>query len=179
MDGPFVVGAHSYGATVATLLTQAHPDAVLGLVFVDPQPPSQSADWLAALPPRAEGESPGITAWRDDIEGFQADPSMNAEHVHLRDSFDAATAALDAPGPLFGDRPVIVLQAERTPNVWHDLPPELESTFTAIWSSAQQALADESTAGSLQAVPDTGHNIQVEAPTAVITALESVLADLR
>ncbi len=36
VSGPFVIGAHSYGATVATLFTQAYPDEVVGLLFVDP-----------------------------------------------------------------------------------------------------------------------------------------------
>ncbi len=43
VSGPFVIGAHSYGATVAILFTQAYPDEVVGLLFVDPQSPRVTA----------------------------------------------------------------------------------------------------------------------------------------
>ncbi len=79
---------------------------------------------------------------------------------------------------MFGDRPVVVLSAEKNPGVPLGLPPELATTIDEIWAPAQQELADESTAGSLETVPGTGHNIQVEKPPAVIKALEKVLSDL-
>ena len=50
VSGPFVIGAHSNGATVTTLFTQAYPDEVVGLLFVDPQSPRFTA--RNALPPR-------------------------------------------------------------------------------------------------------------------------------
>ena len=48
VSGPFVIGSWSYGATVATLFTQAYPDDVVGLLFVDPQSPGVVARWRAA-----------------------------------------------------------------------------------------------------------------------------------
>ncbi len=101
---------------------------------------------------------------------------LNREHLHLRPSFAAAAAALDAPGPLFGDRPVVVLSAETTPQF--GLPPDLATTFDEIWVAAQQELADESTAGSFETVSGAGHEIQVDQPRAVIDALERIFADL-
>src|SRR3989304_117355 len=43
VSGPFVIGAHSYGATVAILFTQAYRDEVVGLLFVAPESPRASA----------------------------------------------------------------------------------------------------------------------------------------
>ena len=71
---------------------------------------------------------------------------------------------------------MVVLQAERTPSGWSELPPDLRETVAAIRASSQQELAGESTTGSLQVVPAAGHNIQVENVPAVIDALEKVLA---
>jgi pimeloyl-ACP methyl ester carboxylesterase len=125
---PFVIGAHSDGATVATLFTQAYPDEVVGLLFVDPRGPRVSARWLDALPAPAADEPASVTDFRDQLETFETDPSLNPEHVHLRTSFAEAAAALDAPGPLFGDRPVVVLSAETTPGPQLGLPPDLAKT---------------------------------------------------
>jgi len=58
------------------------------------------------------------------------------------------------------------------------LPPKLAKTIDDLWAAAQQELADESTAGSLETVSGMGHEIQVDQPQAVIDALEWILDDL-
>jgi pimeloyl-ACP methyl ester carboxylesterase len=177
VSGPFVIGAHSYGATVATLFTQAYPDEVVGLLFVDPQSPRVPAQWRDALPAPTADEPDGLTEFRDGLETLVTDPSQNPEHVHFRPSLAEAAAALDAPGPLFGDRPVMVLSAETTPGTQLGLPPNIAKTIDEIWAAAQQELADESSAGSLETVSGAGHEIQVDQPQAVIDALERILDD--
>jgi pimeloyl-ACP methyl ester carboxylesterase len=176
IDGPFVIGAHSFGAIIATLFTQAYQDDVAGLVFVDPQAPRQSAAFLKALPPASADEPSVVRDIREVLESFETDPSQNPEHVAIRESGAKASAALDAPGPLFGDRPVVVLRAGVPPPDWSQMPPDVEKALTTSRAGVQQELADESTAGSLETVPGAGHNIQVEKPPAVIAALEDVLA---
>ena len=178
VSGPFVIGAHSDGATVATLFTQAYPDEVVGLLFVDPRGPHVTAEWLDALPPPGPDEPASVTEFRDALETFETDPSLNPEHLHLEASFAEAAAAIDAPGSLFGDRPVGVLSAETTPGPQLGLPPELATTIDEIWAAGQQDLADESTAGSRETVPGSGHEIQVDRPQAVIDALQRILDDL-
>lgn len=178
VSGPFVIGAHSYGATVGTMFTQAYPDEVVGLLFVDPQSPRVTARWRDALPAPAADEPAGLTEFRDGLKTFETDPSMNPEHVHLRPSFAEAAAALDAPGPLFGDRPVVVLSAETTPGPQFGLPRNLAKTIDEIWVAGQQELADESTSGSIEKVSGAGHEIQADQPNAVIDALERILNDL-
>jgi pimeloyl-ACP methyl ester carboxylesterase len=178
VSGPFVIGSHSYGATVATLFTQAYPDDVVGLLFVDPQSPRVSARFRDALPEPASNEPASVADFRDGLETFETDPSLNPEHLHLRTSFAQAAEALDEPGPLFGDRPVVVLSAETTPGPQLGLPPDLATTIDEIWAAGQQELADESIAGSLETVSGAGHEIQVDRPPAVIDALERILDDL-
>ena len=176
VKGPFVIGAHSFGAIIATLFAQAYPDDVRGVVFVDPQAPRQSEAFLKALPPASADESSAVKEIREVLEDFETDPSQNPEHVAIRESGAKASAALDAAGPLFGDRPVIVLSAGRPPPDFASMPAEVSKALLAARAAAQQELADESTAGSLEVVPDAGHNIQAENPDAVIAALEKVLA---
>ena len=177
--GPFVIGAHSFGAIIATLFSQAYPDDVRGLVFVDPQAPRQSAAFLRVLPPASAAEAPSLKDIREVLENFETDPSQNPEHVAIRESGAKASAALDAPGPLFGDRPVIVLSAGRLPPDFSTMPSDVATALAAARLAAQQELADESTAGSLETVPGAGHIIQDEKPPAVIDALERVLAALK
>jgi pimeloyl-ACP methyl ester carboxylesterase len=178
ISGPFVIGSWSYGATVATLFTQAYPDDVVGLLFVDPQSPGVVARWRDALPAKTADEPSSVTSLRNEFDTFFDDPSMNSEHVHLLPSLAAAAAALEAPGKLFGDRPVVVLSAGSTPATQQNLPPDLAKTLDDLWVAAQQELADESTAGTRETVAGAGHAIQHEKPQAVIDALERILADL-
>lgn len=179
VHGPFVIGAHSFGAIIATLFTLANPDDVLGLVFVDPQAPRQSAAFREALPPAASDDPSSLKEIRDVLEDFETDPSQNPEHVAIRESGAKASAALDAPGPFFGDRPVVVLTAGNPPPDFSTMPPEVARALAAAHEAAQQELADKSTVGSRETVPDVGHNIQDEKPPAVIDALEKVLAAVK
>jgi pimeloyl-ACP methyl ester carboxylesterase len=176
LEGPFVIGAHSFGAQTMSVFAQTDPEALAGFVFVDPRGPRVSGSWLDALPVPAADEAAAIAANRDELTTFETDPSLNDEHFDLAATAAEAMAALDAEGPLFGDRPVVVLSAADTMDAWADLPPDLAATFGSIWLAGQQELADESTAGTLTVVPDSGHEIQAEQPAAVVAALESVLA---
>jgi pimeloyl-ACP methyl ester carboxylesterase len=178
VSGPFVIGAHSYGANVAILFTQGYPDEVVGLLFVDPQGPHVDERFQDVLPAPTTDEPAGVAEFRDGLETFNDDPSLNPEHLHLWPSFEQAAAALDAPGPMFGDRPLVVLSAGNNSAAQMGFPPDLAKTFDSIWATAHRELADESTAGSRETVPGAGHEIQVDQPQAVIEALLRILDDL-
>ncbi len=176
ISGPFVIGSHSVGANIAILFTDAFPGDVVGLLFVDPQSPRVDEGFLKALPARRGDEPAKVAEFRNHLESFNDDPSLNPERLHLWPSFAESAAALDKPGRLFGDRPVVVLSAEATPGSQLGLPPDLANTIDEIWAAAQQELADESTTGSLEKVSGAGHEIQNDKPPAVIDALERILA---
>ena len=176
--GPYVLVGHSIGAWPITLYASEYPDDVAGLVFVDPRGPKVSEEWFAALPAQAASEDPAVAANRDELGTFETDPSMNEEHLQIKDSAAQTNAVLDADGPLFGDRPVVVLGAADTHTNWDDLPAALAPVFDQIWLDGQRALAAESTAGTFVAVPDSNHEIQSDQPTAVVDAIEGVLGAL-
>ena len=178
VEGPFVLGAHSMGIWPATVFAERYPDEVAGVVVVDPRGPRVSSGWRDALPDAVAGEPDAVAANREELDTFETDPSLNDEHLDLTASAAEAAAALDAAGPLFGDRPVVVLSAANTPQSWADLPPDLATTFDRIWLAGQQEFADESSAGTFEVVPGVGHDIPMEQPPAVIQALESMLADV-
>ncbi len=175
---PYVVASHSFGAWPAALFAATYPDDVVGALFVDPRGPRVSGDWRSALPAETADEPSSVAANREELGAFETDPSLNDEHLDLTASAAEVIAALDADGTLFGDRPVVVLSAAGTPSSWSDLPPDLASTFDAIWLAGQQEFADESAAGSLVTVPDVGHEIQLEQPPVVNDAITDLLAQI-
>jgi pimeloyl-ACP methyl ester carboxylesterase len=176
--GPYVLVGHSMGAWSLALYTSKYPDEVAGLVFVDPRGSKVSDGWRAALPAPAASEDPAVAANREELGGFETDPSRNAEHIQLTESAEQASTVLDASGPLFGDRPVVVLGASDTHTNWADLPADLVPVFDKIWLDGQKALAAESTAGTFVAVPGSNHEIQFDQPAAVVDAIEAVLTAL-
>jgi pimeloyl-ACP methyl ester carboxylesterase len=178
VKGPYLMVGHSMGAWPVALYASLYPSDVAGAILIDPRGPNVSAEWRAALPPAAAGENAAVAANRDELGAFEHDPSMNPEHLDLTKSAAEANAVLDPAGPLFGDRPVMVLGAADTHTNWSDLPPKIAATFDKIWLAGQKALVAESTAGSFETVPQSNHEIQSDQPQAVLDAIEKVLAGL-
>ena len=112
----------------------AHPEDVAGVVLVDPRAPHVSDRFRAALPPPRTGEPEAVRMWREeDLGAFEHDPSLNPEHLDLTRSAAQASRTLDAPGPLFGDVPIIVLSASDFDVPFKDLPPRIVKQFHTIW----------------------------------------------
>lgn len=175
IQAPYVFVSHSMGPWVTTLYTVAHPEAVVGLVFVDPRGPGVTDEWVAALPPPTAGESAALMEMRDFIAEILVDPPDNDEGLSIAASEAEVRAALAADSPLFGDTPLIVLQAGLTPNAWGDPAEPAGMAWKDAWFDGQAALAATSTAGRLDVVADSGHFIQSDAPTVVIDAILEVL----
>ena len=177
IEGPFVLVGHSMAVWPVAVYAAEHPNEVAGVVLVDPRAPHVSSRHRAALPPPRAGEPEAVTVWRkDELGAFEHDPSLNPEHLDLTRSAAEASSKLDAPGPLFGDVPLIVLSASESRVPFADLTPSIVERFDRIWHEEQRSLAEESTDGSYEVVAGSRHNIQVEQPQAVITAVESVLS---
>lgn len=177
IDGPFVLVGHSMAVWPESVYAAAHPEEVAGVVLVDPRAPHVSDRFRAALPSPRTGEPEAVRMWREeDLGAFEHDPSLNPEHLDLTRSAAQASRVLDAPGPLFGDVPMIVLSASDSDVPFSDLPPRIVKQFHTIWLEEQRALAEESTNSTFLVVPDTRHEIQIEQPQAVIDAIESVMA---
>ena len=173
VEGPFVLVAHSLGPWVSTVFTARHPEDVVGLVLVDPRGPHVTAEHLAALGEPRAGEAPVVGEVRDFLtsKGFD----QNAEHLPFAPSEAIVGGLLDADGELFGDRPMVVLDAGKGIDAFPPLPDTLREAWWDIWVADQQRYADETTSGLLTVVPGSGHLMMDDRPRVVIDAVSAVL----
>jgi pimeloyl-ACP methyl ester carboxylesterase len=199
---PYVLVGHSAGGLRLHLFAAAHPDEVAGLVMVD----SVTADWAQRLPGMARvmreertvfrrmfrlAKAGTLTPEKPDYIGRIAlpreglSPAVNQalHEMWIRPSYlstairesirlaapDAAEAGADRQ--TLGDLPLVVMSASRA----------ARETFlggaaeAAAWFQMHDEIAALSTCSSRVTV-DCGHNIPVEQPRAVVSAIEQVLA---
>ncbi len=177
IQGPFVIVAHSLGPWISTVYLDRHPEDVVGAVFVDPRGPGVSARHLAALGDALPGEAATLT----EVRAFMTDGGFddNLEHLRFAPSEAQVGELLERPGPFFGDRPVMVLRADRTIDAFPDLPSEVRAAWWDIWREEQERYADESSAGEVIDVPNSTHMVMDDRPRAVIDAVARLLETVR
>jgi pimeloyl-ACP methyl ester carboxylesterase len=199
---PYALVGHSAGGLRMHLFAAKHPDEVLGLVMVD----SVTADWARRLPgmsralrheratfrrmlrqARAGTLTPGSADYVERVGLPRAglSPAVNQalHEMWTRPSYlstairesarlaspDAAEAEADRR-PL-GDLPLVVMSAGQA----------ARETFlggateVSAWFQMHDEIAALSTR-SARVTVDCGHNIPVEQPRAVVSAIEQVLA---
>jgi pimeloyl-ACP methyl ester carboxylesterase len=149
--GPYVLVGHSMGGAIVRWFERAHPKEVRGMVLVDAA--SEDLDWfyrnLALAPPEAVPEF-----WQN---------LRNWEGLDQK-SLVAGYAGLQGSAGVLGDRPLVVLTAGK-PEA--DLPRRLQ---------AQAMLPALSSNSVAVVVHESGHNIHLERPEAVIRAVRAVVA---
>jgi len=175
LQEPVVLVGHSLGSHPAVGLVARAPERVAGVVLIDPLPPRVGAAQRAALPPEKSDESPEVAEERRFLTEVLFDPAQNPEHLLLAASDEEVATLLDAPGPIFGDLPTIVLQGPGPPRV-PGLPDAYHSASQAAFDDGFRELAAESTHGTLIEVDDTSHNIQDDQPDIVMDAIRDVIA---
>ena len=191
IDGPYVLVAASYAGRVARLYASAHPEQVVGLVFVDAshedglsaqdaadqerqRPVLAAGNWVLSrlgvarllgprLVPLIDGPVGGAlpAATRELIAVVSLRPQNVAGNARLGANHQADDAALRAAGAL-GDRPLVVLSSTQ---------------FLARrprWREGQAKLAGLSSR-SAHVVADGSHLIAWQHPDLVVSAIGCVL----
>ena len=171
IEPPYLLVGHSSGAYNVLVHAADKPDDVAGMVLVDPRPPAASTRLLAELPAESATESDVIHEYRAGYTEWEADPSGNAEGLHLIESAVEADAARD-----FGTIPLIVLAADGDEGEGSDLDPALAARFETIWTELQEELATRSTAGRFELVANSTHDMPFDRPDAIVDAIEEILA---
>jgi pimeloyl-ACP methyl ester carboxylesterase len=160
MEGPFVAVGHSFGAYESLLLKDRAPQAVVGMVLVDPSIPDQG----------------------DRLNKAVHKPPLSGKAL-LNPLFISSKQVVD-PKRNYGEMPIIVLTSTKAP----ELPPEAPdaasaraefAAFDAEMHRGHAELAALSSRGVQRPVPDSGHYIQLDQPDAVIGAIKEVISAAR
>lgn len=160
MEGPFVVVGHSLGAYESLLLKDRAPEAVMGMVLVDPSIPDQVArlNKVAPKPPLADKQ--------------------------MLDPLAISSKLVVDPKRHYGEMPIIVLTSTKVPEVPPGTPDVVSARaeFAALNAEMHRGhaeLAALSSRGVQRLVPDSGHYIQSDQPNAVIGAIKEVISATR
>jgi pimeloyl-ACP methyl ester carboxylesterase len=157
VKGPYVVVGHSLGSYESLLLKDRAPEAVVGMVLVDPSIPDQ-------------GDRLNKAAHKPPLSGKAL---LNPLYISSKQVVD--------PKRNYGEMPIIVLTSTRLP----ELPPgtpdavSARATFAAMDAEMHRGHADLaalSSRGIQRLVPDSGHFIQSDQPNAVIGAIREVIS---
>jgi pimeloyl-ACP methyl ester carboxylesterase len=202
--GPFVLVGQSLGALYAASFVKAFGSEVAGLVFVDPSHPEQvervagfmtesrsmlsrigvALAWsgiLRAAAPVLLPQAPHRTA--HDARAIRAyAPKSLATQLSESDSTDSTLAEMRGFRGL-GSRPLVVLTA-MAPYTAAELrgmkiTPEQGRQVQAIWKQLHEEEATWSSRGRHQVLANSGHDIQLEDPDAVVDAVLSVVHAVR
>ncbi|QGW81305.1 alpha/beta fold hydrolase [Variovorax paradoxus] len=202
--GPFVLVGQSIGALYAIGFTRHFGPEVAGLVLVDPSHPEQvervagfmtesrsmlsrvgvALAWtgvLRAAAPVLLPRSPHRTA-RDAQAIWAYAPKSLSTQLAESDSTDSTLAEARGFQDL-GNRPLVVLTA-MAPYTAAELrgmkiTPEQGREVQAIWKQLHEEQATWSSRSTHRVLPDSGHNIQLEDPDAVVEAVLSVVRAVR
>jgi pimeloyl-ACP methyl ester carboxylesterase len=202
--GPFVLVGQSIGALYAMGFTRHFGPEVTGLVFVDPSHPDQ-VERVAGFMTESRSmlSRVGVAlAWTGVLRA--AAPVLLPRPPH-RPARDAQTIWAYAPKSLttqlaesdstdstlsetrdfreLGNRPLVVLTA-MAPYTAAELrgmkiTPEQGRQVQAIWKQLHEEQATWSSRSTHRVLPNSGHNIQLEDPDAVVDAVLSVVRAVR
>lgn len=160
LKGPFVVVGHSLGAYESLLLKDRDPEAVVGMVLVDPSIPDQvdRLDKVAPRPAPAEKQ--------------------------MLDTLAISSRLVVDPKRHYGAMPIVVLTSTKVPEMPAGTPDAVsaQAEFAALNAEMHRGHAELtalSTRGVRRLVPDSGHYIQSDQPDAVIGAIEEVVSATR
>jgi len=157
---PYIAVGHSLGSYESLLLKDRAPEAVVGMVLVDPSIPDQG----------------------DRLNKAVHKPALSGQAL-LNPLFISSKQVVD-PKRDYGEMPIIVLTSTKLP----DLPPgtpdaaSARATFAAMDAEMHRGhaeLAALSSRGVQRLVPDSGHYIQSDQPNAVIGAIREVISAAR
>jgi pimeloyl-ACP methyl ester carboxylesterase len=160
--GPYLVVGHSFGGAEAVSFAATYRTQVVGLVLVDASP----ATWPTALCAVPDDGTPDAAGYQQLCTNISS-PAHNAEHLDGLVAFDEVAEIGSV-----GDLPMIVLTATHHP--W-GLAAAENTRLNDAWDAGQDHWLSLSSAAQLVPVDNTGHNIQVDQPGAVIGQIQQLL----
>ncbi len=159
--GPYVLVGHSMAGMNARLFASEHPDRVAGMVLVDAVGDGQPSRYWALLPDASMAEL------RDMLDKLP-------EGLDL-DTWVAGFADMRGSSRSIGNVPLVVLTRGREDPPPRAASPEEAAKLRVAWQEMQTDLAKLSTNAAHVTAPNSGHNLQWEAPRLVVGAIHQVV----
>ena len=204
LPAPYVIVAHSYGGYITRLYTGRHTQDVAGLLLIDPSEPHQIARTIEALPalaklpdlgaglkdcavdprpeafvPKCRRAVPGHVP-ADLAERYRDSQTPAAANAMMREGAameGLSSQLLDTEKKSLGAMPFVLLNRDPT------MPfPELAQESVGAqrgWLQMHVETMDLSSDSQLIVVPHAGHNIQIDRPDAVISAVTDMVLKVR
>ena len=166
---PYVLVGHSFGGLTVRRYQRLPPADVAGLVLIDAAHERQRMRLLAALPPEAPDEPPGVAQYRQALAARWADPMANDEGI---DNI-ANSAIMRHCGPL-GDLPLVVISRGRA-QAPAELPANVVVRREQAWWQMQRDLAALSSQSVQMIADQSGHLMRQEQPDMVVDGIQQVL----
>lgn len=179
IPGPYILVGQSFGGFTAQLFAKTYPRETAGVVLIESSHPQQ-AERLAELD-LYDAEHREIITGRNN--SLPEDASLLRKKWHMLNSrrkavftqmeelkyFQQSAKEVIEAGPL-PDMPLAVLSREKR------LLPTLENTHSMedVWQDLQTELAHLNAQGGQIIVPGSGHNIHLDAPDAVVAAIQRI-----
>jgi pimeloyl-ACP methyl ester carboxylesterase len=181
IPGPYVLVGHSLGALNMQVFASKYPDAVAGIVLLDPPPLSfilrQEYNDLAGMADRMTAQ---WQAMADSAAG-SADSLERARSGFLRmiasehREMFGESARLAAAITTFGDIPLIVIAAGE-PNPAFG---EVAGEFQTYWVEQNRILANKSTRGKFILAEGSSHYLYLDVPDLTEQSILSVFDQAR
>lgn len=179
-DQPVTVIGHSVGGAIAMLLADRHPEQVGALVSVEGNFTLGDAFWSGSVARMTDEEAETLMAgFRADLAGWLARSGVPPTPAHLDTAADLLSRQ---PGTTVRAMGRAVVEATGHPSylaaveaVFDRIPVHLVAGARSLsgWNVPDWA---KTKAASLTAIPNTGHMMMVEDPTAFTDALKRCLA---
>lgn len=159
--GSYVLVGHSMGGMNVRLFASEHSDRVAGMVLVDAVGDGQPSRYWALMPDAA------MTELRDMLDKLPEGLDF--------DTFVAGFADMRDSSRSIGDVPLVVLTHGREDPPHRAFSAEQTTKIRVAWQEMQMDLAKLSTNAVHVTAPNSGHNMQWEAPRLVVGAIHQVV----
>ena len=159
--GPYVLVGHSMGGMNVRFFASEHSDRVAGMVLVDAVGEGQLSRYWSLMPETAIGELRGMLDKLPEGLDFA--------------TFVAGFADMRESSRSIGDVPLIVLTRGKDDPPPQGFSAEQTAKMREAWQGMQSDLVKLSTNAGHVTAPNSGHNLQWEAPRLVVGAIHHVV----
>lgn len=153
--GPYLVVGHSFGGPEAVTFASKFRSELTGIVLIDASP----ATWPAVVCT--------VPAYQGGCD-LMRDPKQDGERLDVFPAFEQVSKITSV-----GDLPLtVVTAAHRSPD---GITPEEQARLDRLWADGQQRWAGLSSSSKVVTVEDTGHDIHIDQPQAVLDEVVRLL----